>query len=597
MRLLPREVDKLVLHQAGVLAQRRLARGVRLNLPESTALIATVLLELIRDGRHSVAQLMDVGRSLLGTRNVLPDVPSLLEAVQVEGTFPDGTKLVTVHAPVCRSDGDLSLALWGSFLPVPTPLAFGADEEGAAAAGELLESTASALQPRSMPPPGGVLCPPGAPPIVLNAASPKLRLSVVNTCDRPIQVGSHFPFGEANAALVFDRCAALGHRLHVPAGCAVRFEPGERKAVLLTAVGGRRLVAGGNSLCGGECATDPAVADAFMARVSARGFGHAAEPGAERWGGGDGDPACCRAMAREHYAAMFGPTTGDLVRLGDTGLLARVERDFAVYGDECKFGGGKARRAPAVAFCFVLSLSRSRPLAGAARGPGPGRGRGARRLPGLRHHQRAGDVRRGRHLQGRRRSQGANCGGGGECALGADAPVSHPPIPAPQAGRIAAIGKAGNPDTMGGVTPGFVFGVNTEAIAGEGLILTAGALDVHVHFICPQQADEALAAGTTTMYGGGTGPATGTCATTCTPGCVRSCVRVARGGRVTPSHCCRVQARPHAADADRDRRAAAQLWLLGQGQHPVAGGPGGGAARGRGGAEAARGLGHAGVKG
>ncbi len=99
MRLSPQEVDKLTLHQAGVLAQKRLARGLRLNLPEATALVATQVLELIRDGRR-VAELMDLGRRLLGRRQVMAGVPELLGEVQVEGTFPDGTKLVTVHHPI-----------------------------------------------------------------------------------------------------------------------------------------------------------------------------------------------------------------------------------------------------------------------------------------------------------------------------------------------------------------------------------------------------------------------------------------------------------------------------------------------------------------
>src|SRR5437899_12187593 len=104
MHLTPHEVDKLILHQAGVLAQKRLARGVRLNYPEAVALIATQILEFIRDGR-SVAELMDVGRQLLGRRDVLPYVPEMLTEVQIEGTFPDGTKLVTVHHPIALEMG------------------------------------------------------------------------------------------------------------------------------------------------------------------------------------------------------------------------------------------------------------------------------------------------------------------------------------------------------------------------------------------------------------------------------------------------------------------------------------------------------------
>ena len=99
MHLNPREIDKLVLHQAGVLAQKRLARGLRLNHPEAVALLATQLLELVRDGR-SVYELMRLGQQILGRRHVLPGVPEMIEEVQVEGTFPDGTKLITVHQPI-----------------------------------------------------------------------------------------------------------------------------------------------------------------------------------------------------------------------------------------------------------------------------------------------------------------------------------------------------------------------------------------------------------------------------------------------------------------------------------------------------------------
>src|SRR5215471_1787402 len=127
MHLTPHELDKLTLHQAGVLAQKRLARGVRLNYPESVALIATQILEFIRDGRR-VAELMDLGRRLLGRRQVMSGVPEMIAEVQVEGTFPDGTKLVTVHHPIAALDGDLPLALYGTFLPVPSLESFGPDE-------------------------------------------------------------------------------------------------------------------------------------------------------------------------------------------------------------------------------------------------------------------------------------------------------------------------------------------------------------------------------------------------------------------------------------------------------------------------------------
>jgi urease subunit gamma/beta len=227
--LSPQEVDKLILHQAGFLAQKRLARGTRLNYPEAVALIATQLLELIRDGR-SVAELMDLGKRLLGHRQVMDGVARMIPDVQVEGTFPDGSKLVTVHHPITLDDGDLALALHGSFLPVPALSAFGepAGPRGPGAApGEVPGGVPGEV-------PGEVIVMPGE--LELNAGRATLSLPVTNTGDRPIQVGSHYPFAETNAALAFDRAAAAGMRLDIPAGTAVRFEPGERRTITLVAV-------------------------------------------------------------------------------------------------------------------------------------------------------------------------------------------------------------------------------------------------------------------------------------------------------------------------------------------------------------------------
>jgi urease subunit gamma/beta len=214
MHLTPRDVDKLLLHGAGFLAQKRLARGLRLNYPETVALIATQLLELIREGR-SVAELMDLGRRILGRVNVMEGVAEMLTEVQVEGTFPDGTKLVTVHRPIALDRVDLSLALYGSFLPIPPETSF-------LAATEPNEDTHA---------PGEVLIAPGT--ITLNEGREAVEVLVKSVGDRPIQVGSHYPFAETNAALVFDRGRADNRRLDIPAGTAVRFEPGDEKTVRL----------------------------------------------------------------------------------------------------------------------------------------------------------------------------------------------------------------------------------------------------------------------------------------------------------------------------------------------------------------------------
>ena len=171
-------------------------------------------------------------------------------------------------------------------------------------------------------------------------------------------------------------------------------------------------------------------------------------------------------IPRAQYVDLYGPTTGDRVRLADTNLVLEVEADFATYGDEITFGGGKTIR------------------------------------DGMGQSARAVDVL--------------------DLVITNALIVDHWGIVKAdigiRGGRIAGIGKAGNPDTLDGVHPDLVVGAGTEVIAGEGKIVTAGGIDCHVHFICPQQVDEAISSGITTMLGGGTGPATGTNATTCTPG-------------------------------------------------------------------------------
>jgi urease subunit gamma/beta len=242
MHLTPREIDKLILHQAGVLAQKRLARGLRLNYVEAVALIATQLLELIRDGR-SVAELMDLGRRLLGREDVLDGVPEMIAEVQVEGTFPDGTKLVTVHRPVVAERGEAALAFYGSFI---TPQARPGSRGRPAISPD--DGTGGVT-------PAGAVIPAGG-EIVLNAGRDAVELEVSNRGDRPIQVGSHYHFVETNRALAFDRQAAYGLRLDIPAGTAVRFEPGETRTVRLVPIAGARVIRGGNAWASGPVAVD-----------------------------------------------------------------------------------------------------------------------------------------------------------------------------------------------------------------------------------------------------------------------------------------------------------------------------------------------------
>jgi urease subunit gamma/beta len=251
VHLSPRELDKLMLHNAGSLAQKRLARGVRLNHPEAVALLATVVMELVRDGR-SVAELMDLGRQMLGRRQVMGGVPEMIAEVQVEATFPDGTKLVTLHHPIAAEHGRLELALYGSFLPTPDLAVFGPDPEE----GEVR--------------PGAYEVRPGE--IVLNEGREVIEIAVTNLGDRPIQVGSHYHFIETNASLRFDRGAAYGRRLDIPAGTAVRFEPGDIKTVKLVPIAGKRVIAGGNALASGVVSDEGRAA--VMANVAGRGFGN-----------------------------------------------------------------------------------------------------------------------------------------------------------------------------------------------------------------------------------------------------------------------------------------------------------------------------------
>lgn len=246
MHLTPHETDKLMLVTTGLLAQRRLARGLRLNYPEAVALISLVMLELIRDGQHSVAQLMHLGSTILGKREVMSGVPEMIEDVQIEGTFRDGTKLVAVRTPVSAAKGDMKLALYGSFLPTPEKMQN--DEEIGIA--------------------GQVICAEGD--ITLNEGRETVTISVTNTDSRPVQIGSHFNFVETNPRLKFDREAAYGKRLDIPAGLAVRFEPGETKDVTLVAISGNQIIRGGNNLVDGAVDADNKART--LSRVSERAF-------------------------------------------------------------------------------------------------------------------------------------------------------------------------------------------------------------------------------------------------------------------------------------------------------------------------------------
>ncbi|MEZ7503324.1 urease subunit alpha [Psychrobacter sp. Arc29] len=302
--------------------------------------------------------------------------------------------------------------------------------------------------------------------IILNQGRKVQTISVSNTGDRPIQIGSHYHFYEVNDALSFDREPTRGFRLNIISGTAVRFEPGQSREVELVAYAGKQEVYGFAGRVMGEVHSDKISESTTDKKVTATSQ---------------------KRVSRRIYAEHFGPTTGDKVRLADTELWLQVEADLTshtdrdqtqmpqsdegisqnteIKGEEVKFGGGKVIRD----------------------GMGQGQLLGAEVADTVITNALVVDY---------------------TGIYKADIGIKD--------GRISAIGKAGNPDIQPAID--IPIGGATEIISGEGKILTAGGVDSHIHFIAPQQCETALMSGVTTMLGGGTGPAQGTLATTCTPG-------------------------------------------------------------------------------
>jgi urease subunit gamma/beta len=212
-----------MIHCAGELAKARKERGLKLNYPEAIAYITSELLEFARDGLN-VTELMSIGARLLAPDDVMDGVAEMIHEIQLEATFPDGTKLVTVHEPI-KPNGGI----------VPGEFIFDGDE------------------------------------IAINAEKDTARITVTNTADRPVQVGSHYHFFEVNKALSFNRAAAFGMRLDIPSGTAVRFEPGESKRVNLVEIGGTRTGYGLNELTNGSMDDQNVKAEA-IAKAGISGF-------------------------------------------------------------------------------------------------------------------------------------------------------------------------------------------------------------------------------------------------------------------------------------------------------------------------------------
>ena len=197
MHLTLREQERLMIYVAADVARKRKARGLKLNYPEAMAILTAEILEWARDGK-TVAEIMTLGENVLGSDEVMEGIAGMIHEVQVEATFPDGTKLVTVHDPIPLSN------------PNSNPGEYFLEAE----------------------------------PIQANVGRKTASVVVRHTGDRPVQVGSHYHFFEVNDALDFDRGATRGMRLNIPAGTSVRFEPGEEKEVRLVEFAGERLVLG-----------------------------------------------------------------------------------------------------------------------------------------------------------------------------------------------------------------------------------------------------------------------------------------------------------------------------------------------------------------
>ena len=229
MHLTPSEVERLTIFNAAELARRHRARGIKLSQPEAIAYICDELMMAARQGR-SVADLMGVGSTLLTTDDVLPGVATMTPSIQIEGMFPDGAKMITVHQPIRP--------------------------------GKIPQSTMDYT-------PGELITLEGD--IEINQGREKNSLTVTNTGDRPVQIGSHYHFFEVNSALEFDRASAFGKRLDIPAGVSKRFEPGESKEVTLVSFGGTTNITGFNNLTNGVV-DDQEVKNKALDRARAGGF-------------------------------------------------------------------------------------------------------------------------------------------------------------------------------------------------------------------------------------------------------------------------------------------------------------------------------------
>ncbi|KAI8393754.1 uncharacterized protein BYT42DRAFT_487573 [Radiomyces spectabilis] len=444
MHLVPRELDKLLIHQGtcqqqclcdlsfcssfsiisaptvGSLAQQRLIRGIQLNHAEANALIVTQLLQYLRTGRYSVPQLLEMGKQILGRRQVRPEVSDTLQKIHITGNFPDGSRILAIDNPICTENGNLEMAFYGTSLSLPD-------------LDQFPSSPLSSRQDQS----DNQIIQPGM--IDLNVNRKRYSIAVVNHGSEPVRVGSHNHFMEVHAALSFNRALAYGMRLDIPAGASINFQPGDYKVVALVEIGGKKIISG-DSVASGP--VDMIKLPSIMMHLLKRGYLHDPKSPLLPY-----TPPC--SVDRQFYAQQYGPTTGDMVRLGNTQLCVSVEKDYTVYGDECKFPTGKI---PADDMRHMASIDDKQALDLV--------------ITNALVIDSTGIIK-------------------------ADIGIKE--------GAIVGVGKAGNPDTMDGVTSGMILGPNTEILAGEGKMFTAGGIHSHADAVYPDLSYHTLASGVTTL--------------------------------------------------------------------------------------------------
>ncbi|RNA43460.1 urease isoform X1 [Brachionus plicatilis] len=487
MRLTEREIDCLLIHNAGFLAQKRLSRGIQLNYPESIALISAQILEFARDGQ-SFEEVTEKAKQIVGRKMVQSGVSKMLKELSVEATFSEGLKNVFVKDPICTEYGNIELALYGSYLPIPNSFNFESKNETDIQMKEANgDFSAEEMHPGHIIPFKSDNSPKETLDegeidenqnmnnddeilsdfIEINKEKGQVSLlSVTNPSNELIKIGSHFNLIEANKALQFDRNLAFGKRLNIPSGDWIEFEPKTTKIVPIIKIAGLKVIKGGNYLVDGKINDD--LLKKTLKKLNKKSFANKHQEEIKINEENQLMIDKYSKIPREIYIKKYGPTRGDKIKLADTNLVIEIEKDFTIYGDELTFGIGKNLREG-----LGQSVSMRNDIA----------------LDTVITNVVVIDSVSG--------------------IFKADIGIKD--------GMIHGVGKAGNPHTMD-ITAGMIVGAGTDIICGEGLIITAGAIDVGSSFFQSKSSLlSALGSGITTIFGGGTGSFESS-STNCTPG-------------------------------------------------------------------------------